>query len=75
MDVMITKDVLGEETEGDLTEWLVADGDQVTAGQAIAQIETAKVMLDIEAPSAGKITLLVDSGDVFELGATIASIA
>lgn len=75
MDVDVTKDILGEETEGDLTEWLVADGDQVTAGQSIAQIETAKVMLDLEAPVAGTIEILIEAGAVFDVGATIARIA
>lgn len=75
MDVDITEDVLGEETEADLAEWLVADGDQVSAGQAIAQVETSKVMLDIEAPAAGTIEIVVEAGSVFDVGATIARIA
>ncbi|WP_440709066.1 lipoyl domain-containing protein [Herbiconiux sp. YIM B11900] len=75
MDVDITEDVLGEETEADLAEWLVADGDQVSAGQAIAQVETSKVMVDIEAPAAGTIEIVVEAGSVFDVGATIARIA
>jgi pyruvate/2-oxoglutarate dehydrogenase complex dihydrolipoamide acyltransferase (E2) component len=75
VDVTITEELLGEESEADLSAWLVTDGDQVQAGQAIAQIETAKVMLDVEAPSTGTIELVVEAGAVFDIGATIARIA
>jgi pyruvate dehydrogenase E2 component (dihydrolipoamide acetyltransferase) len=75
VDVTITEEQLGDETEADLSAWLVAAGDHVTAGQAIAQIETAKVMLEFEAPSTGTIQLLVEAGAVFDVGATIARIA
>lgn len=74
MDVDVTEDVLGQETEADLTEWLVAEGDLVSAGQSIAQIETSKVMVDIEAPASGTIEILVEAGSVFDVGATIARI-
>ena len=74
MDVNITKDMLGDETEADLSAWLVADGDEVSENEVIAEIETAKVAFGVEAPAAGKISIIVEAGDVFEVGATIARI-
>jgi pyruvate/2-oxoglutarate dehydrogenase complex dihydrolipoamide acyltransferase (E2) component len=47
-----------------LSEWAVAPGDSVTAGQVIATIEADKASYEIEAPTAGTIAeLLVEAGD------------
>lgn len=74
MDVNLTQDLLGEEEEADLGEWLVADGATVTAGQAIATIETSKLVNELVSPAAGVITLKKEEGDVVSLDETIATI-
>lgn len=62
--------------EGHLVQWLVAVGDAVEAGQAIATVETEKVDAEIEAPEAGMITELLAEADTdVEVGTVIARLA
>jgi pyruvate/2-oxoglutarate dehydrogenase complex dihydrolipoamide acyltransferase (E2) component len=62
--------------EGVLTEWLVAVGDQVTEGQALASVETEKVDAEIEAPQDGTVSeILVEAGATVEVGTVIARLA
>ncbi|MBC7635708.1 MAG: pyruvate dehydrogenase complex E1 component subunit beta [Acetobacteraceae bacterium] len=50
-------------TEGKLTRWLKAVGDQVRAGDVIAEIETDKATMEVEAVDDGTLTsLLVPEG-------------
>lgn len=74
MDVNLTKDLLGDEEEADLVEWLVEDGATVTEGQNIASIETSKLVNELVAPVAGIISLKKDAGDMVSLDETIATI-
>jgi pyruvate dehydrogenase E2 component (dihydrolipoamide acetyltransferase) len=46
-------------TEGDLVAWLVAEGDEVQAGQVIAEVETDKSTLEIEAPETGTLARIL----------------
>ena len=75
MDVVVDQDILGSETEADISEWLIEDGSEVTAGQALVELETSKVQVEVTSPMAGVITLLAAEGDVIEPGAVIARIA
>jgi pyruvate dehydrogenase E2 component (dihydrolipoamide acetyltransferase) len=45
-------------SEAELLEWLVAVGDKVRAGQAIARVETDKAEVDVSSPWAGTIVRL-----------------
>ena len=50
-------------TEGALTKWLVKVGDQIKAGDILAEIETDKAIMEVEAVDEGKVTnLLVKEG-------------
>ena len=50
-------------TEGNLTRWLKAVGDQIRAGDVIAEIETDKATMEVEAVDEGVLTgLLVPEG-------------
>jgi pyruvate dehydrogenase E2 component (dihydrolipoamide acetyltransferase) len=50
-------------TEGALTKWFVKVGDRVKAGDILAEIETDKATMEVEAVDEGKITkLLVEEG-------------
>jgi 2-oxoglutarate dehydrogenase E2 component (dihydrolipoamide succinyltransferase) len=56
-------------TEGELTRWLVAVGDQVRIDQPIAEISTDKVDTEVVASADGTVTaLLVEVGTVVEVG-------
>ena len=60
MAVEITLPELGESVEGGLlVAWLVAEGDTVTEGQAIAEVSTDKVDTEVPSPRAGTVTRLV----------------
>jgi pyruvate dehydrogenase E1 component beta subunit len=49
--------------EGKLAKWLVGEGDQVRAGDVIAEIETDKATMEVEASDDGKIgKILVPAG-------------
>lgn len=74
MDITLTKEFLGEETEADLVEWSVQDGQSVAKGDPLCQLETSKTVNDFTSPASGTITLKVQEGDVVELGDVIAVI-
>ncbi|XDZ67604.1 pyruvate dehydrogenase complex E1 component subunit beta [Alphaproteobacteria bacterium LSUCC0226] len=49
--------------EGTLAKWLVADGDEVRSGDVIAEIETDKATMEVEAIEGGKVgRILVPAG-------------
>ena len=49
--------------EGNLAKWLVKEGDEVSAGDIIAEIETDKATMEVEAVDEGKVAkLVVDAG-------------
>src|SRR6516162_1744196 len=50
-------------TEGKLARWLKNVGDEVRSGDVIAEIETDKATMEVEAVDEGKLTqILVDEG-------------
>ncbi len=61
--------------EGTLLKWLKNAGDEVAEGDPIAEIETDKVTLEIEANEAGFLTnTLVEEGDTVPIGTAMATI-
>jgi pyruvate/2-oxoglutarate dehydrogenase complex dihydrolipoamide acyltransferase (E2) component len=62
--------------EGKLARWLVKEGDTVKPGDILAEIETDKATMDLEAVDEGRIgKILVPSGtDGVKVNATIAVI-
>ena len=61
--------------EGTLLRWLKEVGQEVAAGEPLAEIETDKVTIEIEAAESGVLTkTLVDEGDTVPIGTTIATI-
>ncbi|MEE2567498.1 biotin/lipoyl-containing protein, partial [Hyphobacterium marinum] len=49
--------------EGNLAKWLVKEGDEVTSGMVIAEIETDKATMEVEAIDEGVVgKLLVEEG-------------
>jgi pyruvate dehydrogenase E2 component (dihydrolipoamide acetyltransferase) len=61
--------------EGTLLKWLKNPGDEIAAGDPIAEIETDKVTLELEAEEDGFLTnTLVEEGAVVPIGTPVATI-
>ena len=61
-------------SEGTLVEWLVQDGESVTAGQVLYRIETDKVENDVESPVAGVVRITGVEGETYDVGDPIGEI-
>lgn len=63
-------------TEGKLVKWLKKEGDKVSSGQAIAEVETDKSNLEVEAYDDGVLArIVVQEGQMAKVGAPIAYLA
>src|SRR3712207_3976762 len=61
--------------EGNLVKWLVGEGDEVSEGDPIAEIETDKASMEIEAEDSGTLAQFIASeGDDVPVGEAIAFI-
>ena len=69
--------VLGESvTEATVAKWLKAVGDKVTADEAIVELETDKVNVEVPAPSNGIIEkILVEEGKTVNVGSLLGTIS
>jgi pyruvate dehydrogenase E2 component (dihydrolipoamide acetyltransferase) len=55
--------------EAEITEWHVAVGDEVKLDQPLVSVETAKAIIDIPSPQAGRIEKLLGApGDILQVG-------
>lgn len=58
--------------EGTVTRWLKAEGDRVTQGEPIVEIETAKATQEVEAPTSGTlIKILLPQGETASVNTEI----
>ena len=57
---------------GTLQQWLVADGDVVSEGEAVALIEAMKMEMRVVAPLAGRLRIAVDPGAMLTAGGKLA---
>lgn len=75
MDIILPQ--LGNDiTEAEIDVWLVDPGAKVSKGQAILQITTPKLVMEIEAPADGVLAeCLVEPGDIAETGQVLGRIA
>jgi pyruvate dehydrogenase E2 component (dihydrolipoamide acetyltransferase) len=63
-------------TEGKVLKWLKKEGDQVSTGEAVVEIETDKVNMEVEAMGSGVLRkVMVDAGKVVPVGELLALIA
>jgi pyruvate dehydrogenase E2 component (dihydrolipoyllysine-residue acetyltransferase) len=63
-------------TEGKILKWIKKEGDAIVSGDAIAEIETDKVNMEVEAVAAGILRkILVQEGSMVPVGQLIAVIA
>jgi pyruvate dehydrogenase E2 component (dihydrolipoamide acetyltransferase) len=62
-------------TEGEILQWLVAVGDEVTLNQPIVEVETAKAAVEVPSPYAGLVVALHhEAGTTVDVGAVIISV-
>ncbi len=62
-------------SEATIVSWLKGVGDRVEAGEAIAEIETAKSTVEVEAPVAGTLSqILFEVDSEVDVGTEIAKI-
>src|ERR1700733_9771299 len=60
--------------EGTIVRWLKQDGDRVTQGEALAEVETDKATVTFDADADGTLQILVTEGKTVPLGTPIARI-
>ena len=60
--------------EGVLSQWLVADGEEVKVGQPLYSLESDKSVQEIESPASGKLKILAAIGETYQVGAVLAEI-
>lgn len=62
-------------TEASVVEWLVAEGDVVAADQAVVEVETAKSVVEVPSPYAGRVsTLHAVEGETVDVGRPLITI-
>lgn len=62
-------------TEAAILRWLVAVGDAVSEGQHVAEVETDKVVMELESPATGVVTeILIEPGVNVEVNVPVATI-
>lgn len=62
-------------TEGEILQWLVKPGDEVTVNQNLVEIETAKAAVELPSPWAGTVReLYADEGSTVDVGSPIIAI-
>ena len=63
-------------TEAEIVAWHVQAGDTVTVDQGVAEVETAKAVVEVPVPFAGRVTELHGQvGDVVAVGAPLITVA
>ncbi|TDN93039.1 dihydrolipoamide acetyltransferase family protein [Microbacterium sp. BK668] len=58
--------------EAELVQWMVAEGDTVALNQTIAEVETAKAVVELPSPHAGVVSKLhAEAGDIIAVGSVL----
>ena len=58
-------------SEGVLAEWLVADGGEVKEGEPLFALESDKSTNEVESPATGKLKILKETGETYEVGTVL----
>lgn len=59
-------------TEAEVVQWLVSPGDEVALNQTLAEVETAKAVVELPSPYEGRVTTLhADAGETVAVGAPL----
>ncbi|WP_284755455.1 dihydrolipoamide acetyltransferase family protein [Arthrobacter sp. efr-133-R2A-120] len=76
MQVFLLPDLGEGLTEAELVNWLVAVGDEIRVDQPIAEVETAKSMVEVPSPYAGIVAELHgEAGQTLDVGKPLISVA
>lgn len=57
--------------EGELTEWLIADGASVNEGDPMFLLEADKSANEVEAPATGILRIKAEAGQSYEVGTVL----
>ncbi len=57
--------------EGQVAEWLAADGAQVTEGQPLFSLEADKSTNEVESPATGTLKIVTQTGETYEVGTVL----
>jgi len=60
--------------DGRVSRWLVADGELVSTGQPVVEIETDKATIEIEAPVDGVVRIIAAEGDIVVVDGILAEL-
>src|SRR3954471_14343242 len=60
--------------EGTILKWLKSDGDEVSKGEELVEIETDKANMTYEADESGTLSIVAKEGDTLPVGETICKI-
>lgn len=60
--------------EGELVEWLIADGGAVTEGQPLYALESEKSTQEVDSPASGTLRILKAVGETYPVGTILAEI-
>lgn len=59
-------------TDAEVVQWLVGPGDTVTLNQTLAEVETAKAVVELPSPYDGRVTALhAEAGETVDVGAPL----
>ena len=58
-------------TEGQVAEWLIDDGGDVSEGQPLYSLEADKSTNEVEAPASGKLKIVAQPGETMEVGSVL----
>ncbi len=58
-----------------LTRWMKKDGDEIEMDEPLAELESDKATFELNAESAGKLSIIAQEGDVVIIGALVGKIA
>ncbi|MER8716648.1 biotin/lipoyl-containing protein [Mesorhizobium sp. M1295] len=73
-DILLPSSGMGIE-EATIVGWLKNIGDQVSEGEIILEVETAKATVEVEAPASGVLaTIVATEGQTVEVNAVIGTI-
>ena len=61
-------------TEGQVSEWMFADGEEVTEGETLFLLEADKSANEVEAPASGILHIEVQEGVTCPVGTVLATI-
>jgi acetyltransferase-like isoleucine patch superfamily enzyme len=71
--IVVPRETVSDDTVR-IVRWMVVEGQPVTAGMLVLEIETSKAAVDVEAPASGYAQILRQAGDVVEVGSEVGRI-